>query len=368
MICSQCLLSDDIECVELNDIGVCNYCTRYDHSKVKLLASHADLEDILIGIKKRNRRKQYDVIAGISGGVDSCYVLYQAVKKLGLRVLALHIDTGWNSEVATRNIKRAVSILGVDLHTHVVFWPSMRNVQRAFFKAGVVNCDIPQDHMFKVVQADVCKKFGINDFVSGRHFLTDGMMPASWVFNNSDGWHIRSICKSMGEEMLGYKTSNLITSKIKKKALLFRDHRLLEYEHYNRETAKELLTKELDWTDYHGKHFESVYTEYYQSYYLYERFNIDKRVPHFSGQIKNGEIRRNIAKQKLCEKPYSPERIRDIEPFFISKLGFSKFEWEKIMKQATQKHEFYGNQVALSNRLSKLRRAIYDLGNNGLFR
>ena len=358
MICSQCLLSDDIKCVELDDNGVCNYCTRYDYYKEKLLASHVDLEDILFEIKKRNKRKEYDVIVGISGGVDSCYVLYQAVKKYGLRVLALHIDTGWNSEIATRNIKRAVSILGVDLYTQVVYWPSMRNVQRAFFKAGLPNCDIPQDHMFKVVQSDICEKFGINDFVSGRHFLTDGMMPASWVFNNSDGFHIKSVCKSMGEEMLGYKTSNLIISKIKKSVLGFRDYRLLEYEHYNRELAKELITRELDWTDYHGKHYESIFTEFFQSYYLYERFKIDKRIAHFSGQIKNGEISRNSSKQKLYDKPYSPERIRDIEPFFISKLGFSKFEWEKIMMQDTQEHEYYGNQVSLFNGLRKLRRAI----------
>ena len=358
MQCKNCLLTDDIECVTIDSEGICNYCIRYDYNRSIIEKSKFRIDETVDKIRKKNANKKYDAIVGISGGVDSCYTLLLAVKRYGLRVLALHIDTGWNSEIATRNIKNATKLLGVDLYTYVVFWPSIRSVQRAFFKSGVVNCDIPQDHLFKIVQKEMCKKFDVNEFISGRHFLTDGMMPTSWVFNNSDGYHIKSICKAMKEEMYGYKTSSALISKVWNRFSSFKDIRLLQYIDYSRDLAKKQLKDELNWADYIGKHYESVFTEYYQSYFLFEKFGIDKRIAHLSGQIKNNEITQDTANAMISEMPYSETRILDIEPFFIAKLGFSKLEWESIMASPSKSHESYPNQTSTLKLIQKIMRTI----------
>lgn len=361
-VCKRCVLDQSDPNIEFNEQGICNYCQKYDRELrlVKKSCTPDELEKNIDLIKREGVGKDYDAIVGLSGGVDSTYVLYMAVKVYGLRVLALHVDAGWNSEIAVRNIHRAVDELDVDLHTHVIDWEMMRDVQAAFFRASVVNCDIPQDHCFKAVQFKVAKKLGIRFFVSGRNVATDAMMPPRWVWSNDDGYHLKKIHKKYGKRKLrGFPLYSAIYGNLFIPHLSrYTDVRLLDYIDYKRIEAKKLVTSELDWTDYGGKHYESVFTEFYQGYYLPRKFGFDKRKAHLSGLINNGEISRDEALHELSHPPLPLEREKELKAYVLKKLGFSASEWEEIMSMEEVPHTSYPNRIWLVEHLKTFGRSV----------
>lgn len=364
-VCSRCVLDESDPNIVFDAAGVCNYCKQYDVSASRLLTrcSSKKLDQKIKLIKKEGNDKEYDAIVGVSGGVDSSYVLYKAVKEYGLRVLALHVDAGWNSEIAVRNIHRAVEKLDVDLYTHVVDWNAMRDVQAAFFRASVVNCDIPQDHSFKAIQYQVAKKFGIRHFISGRNTATDSMMPSRWVWSNDDGYHIRNIHKRFGRSKIDdyplYSAwyGNVYVPYFAK----YEDFRILDFSNYKRLEAKNIISKELDWSDYGGKHYESIFTEFYQGYYLPEKFGFDKRKAHLSGLINNGEITRDQALRELSDEPLSPKRVKELKRYVLKKLSFSEGEWDQVMDEKEISHTEYPNQVVMIDNLKNMYRSIRDI-------
>jgi len=368
-VCSRCVLDESAPEISFNADGVCNYCIRYDNamSVVKRKFTASGLRQQIDKIKKEGVGKDYDAIVGVSGGVDSTYVLYQAVKVHGLRVLALHVDAGWNSEIAVRNIHRAVEKLGVDLHTHVIDWSVMKDVQASFFKASVVNCDIPQDHCFKAIQYKTAKQFGIRHFVSGRNTATDYMMPTSWVWSNDDGYHIKKIHSKFGKLGLGgFPLFSAWYSTVFVPYFgSYQDLKILNYTDYKRLEAKQTVSRELGWSDYGGKHYESVFTEFYQGYYLPEKFGFDKRKAHLSGLVNNGEITRESAMSELESPPLSEERISELKTFVLKKLGFSEVEWQQVMNKKEVPHTSFPNRVVfiewLKGYLRNIRSSIQRL-------
>ena len=150
-ICTRCIMDTSDPLIRFDENGVCNHCHRYDQNVqsfgYKGKRTDAGREKLIDEIKEYGKGKEYDCILGISGGVDSAYLAFLA-HKYQLRVLAVHVDAGWNSEIAVSNIQKMCKALNMDLHTIVIDWPAMKELQRAYMFSGLPNLDIPQDHVF----------------------------------------------------------------------------------------------------------------------------------------------------------------------------------------------------------------------------
>lgn len=306
-------------------------------------------------IKESGRGKPYDCVIGISGGVDSTYLTLQAVKH-GLRPLVVHFDSGWNSELAVSNISNLVNRLNLDLFTDVVDWREMRDLQLSFFKASVANCDIPTDHAFARVAFEQAQKYNIKYILSGGNLASESILPGSWGYTAHDARHLKAIQKRFGSvplktyPLLGmmkrygwYQTVNGIKSV-----------RPLDYMPYRYEDAKKVITEELGWRDYGGKHYESVFTRYFQGYYLPHKFGFDKRKAHYSSLILSGQMTREEALAKLERPPYD-ESLRTQDHLFIAKkLNVSVEELEQIFNAPPVDHLEYPNEKWFWDLLRKL--------------
>ena len=271
-ICTRCIMDTTDASITFDRQGVCNHCHYYD-ALVGAMPPPAEreqqLQALVETIKRAGRGKDYDCIIGMSGGVDSSYMAYLA-RSLELRPLAVHVDAGWNSELAVSNIEKVVKTLDIDLLTFVVDWKEMQDLQAAFLKSGVANQDIPQDHAFTAGVYRTASKHGIRYVLSGGNFSTEGILPKSWGYNALDLRHLKAIHKRYGKRRLSrYPTINFFQYYVYYPLIRgIKSLRLLNYIDYNKADAMEVLTQKLGWRYYGGKHFESRYTKFFQSYYL----------------------------------------------------------------------------------------------------
>lgn len=203
-ICTRCIMDTTDPNISFNTDGVCNHCLQYDKD-YELYGYHEGisekkLKDIVDKIKKEEKDKEYDCILGISGGVDSSYLAYLA-HKLGLRVLAVHVDAGWNSEIAVHNISKLCKKLNMDLHTIVIDWPTMKELQRAYMFSGLPNLDVPQDHAFVAAVYEYAKKYNIKYMLNGNNLATEGILPKAWGYSYIDYRSIKGVYKKHGRGM-----------------------------------------------------------------------------------------------------------------------------------------------------------------------
>lgn len=325
------------------------------------------LDALVAKIKKSGKGKPYDCILGVSGGVDSTYLALQAVK-LGLRPLAVHFDSGWNSELAVSNIQNVVDKLGLDLFTDVVDWREMRDLQLSFFKASVPNCDIPTDHAFSSVAYQQAAKYRIKYILSGHNLASESILPQSWGYSASDAYHVKAIQRKFGKVKLKtYPTLGLFQRYLWYQTIRgIKSAKPLDYMPYVYTDAKAVIAKELEWRDYGGKHYESVFTRYFQGYYLPTKFGFDKRKAHLSSLILSHQTTRPEALAQL-EKPTYDPKLRDEDHAYIAKkLGITTTQLEEIYARPPVAHLDYPNakwlwdlalQVSrLPGRLTKRRR------------
>lgn len=312
--------------------GVCNHCKHaqallgevYDKRKAFNITRWAD------EVKKAGRGKEYDCVTGISGGVDSSYVLY-LLKSLGLRVLAVHIDNGWDTELAVQNIRVVLEKLDIDLYTYVLNWQEFRDLQLAFLKASTPDSEIPTDHLISPVLSLVAHNYNIKYVILGNNDATESILPSKWSHGHFDWKYIKSIHKKYGTIPL--KTYVHFTQL---SYLYFQQKikwvNILDYIDYNKSEVKKFMIDNFGWRDYSGKHYESFYTKFYQAYILPTKFGYDKRKAHLSNLIVNGEITREEALQQLKQPLYDEdELIRDKE-YFCEKMQITADEFEQIMK------------------------------------
>lgn len=347
-ICTRCVMDTSDPAISFDEQGVCNHC-RWARGALAALphgaAAEEQLANLIVDIKARGRGQSYDCIVGLSGGVDSTYIVYCA-KKLGLRCLAVHFDSGWNSELAVKNIEQTVKTLGVDLYTFVCNWDEMRDLQLSFFKASVPNCDIPQDHAIVAALNKVAVKHGIKTILTGNNIASESILPVSWVYNHLDLYHIEAVQRRFGRLKLrdyprqGYFRRFFYYPMIRG----IRSVKFLNLIIFNKTMAMETLQKELGWRYYGGKHYESVFTRYFQGQYLPIKFGYDKRRAHLSSLIVSGEITRGTALEELKTNTYlnSQMAIED-HRFVAKKLGLSESEFTQIINQPTMKHLDYPN-------------------------
>jgi N-acetyl sugar amidotransferase len=316
------------------------------------------LEQLVEKIKKDGKGKPYDCIMGLSGGVDSSYVAYLC-KQYNLRPLAVHFDNGWNSELAVKNIESMVNKCGFDLYTLVVDWEEFRDIQLSYLKASVVDIEVPTDHAITTVLMRLALKHKIKYSLSGSNVNTEFIMPKSWIFNKSDHINLLDIHKQFGTKPI--KTYPLNDTMLKKRYTWagIQSLNILNYVDYHKQNAKDIITKELGWRDYGGKHYESLFTKFYQAHILPEKFSIDKRKPHLTNMIFSGEISKAEAVEELQTPLYAPEVFQLEKEFFLKKLGLSAAEWEAIMKKPAKSHYDFATERPLDERYKILKPAKY---------
>ncbi len=347
-VCVRCVMDVSDPDITFDENGVCNHCRQFDlvYKPVLERANSSEgparLATLVEGIKAQGAGKDYDCIIGISGGVDSTYVAWK-VKELGLRPLAVHFDSGWNSELAVANIENLVKRLGFDLHTFVVDWEEMADLQLAFFKASLANCDIPTDHGFLAVLYHTAAKYGVKTFIGGGNIATESILPQAWGYNAGDRRHLRAVHRRFGQVPLKtYPTLSFFDRYFWFPAIKgFREVRLLNYLPYDKNAAKELITRELGWRDYGGKHYESIFTRFFQAYYLPQKFGFDKRKAHFSSLIVSGQMSREEALQEL-NKPTAPADLLERDREFVArKIGITTSEMDEILALPPKSYRDY---------------------------
>jgi N-acetyl sugar amidotransferase len=309
-----------------------------DQRRVQLAAKVAE-------ISKAGRGKRYDCIVGLSGGIDSSYLAWLA-RQLGLRPLAVHFDNGWNSEQAISNIEQIVTRLGLDLETWVMDWDEFRDLQRAYFKASVLDLEVPTDHMILGALYKTAARHGIRHVLSGTNYATEWLLPAAWNYHKFDLTNLKSIHRAYGERPL----RRLPALGAFQQAWYAKTHgittaALLDLADYRYGAAKALLQNEMGWRDYGGKHHESVFTRFYQGYLLPRKFGIDKRKAHLSNLILVGETTRDAALKDLQNPPYDEHMQAQDKTYVAKKLGFSAAEFEQVLTQPNRQHAEFGTDA-----------------------
>lgn len=359
-ICVQCIMDTSDPQIYFDEQGVCNHCLKFKENAKKYWfpnqIGQKKLEALISQIKLSGKNHSYDVIIGLSGGVDSSYLCYWAVKEVGLRVLAVHVDAGWNSELAVSNIEKIVKLLEIDLVTQVVDWEEMRDLQLAFFKAGVANQDIPQDHAFLAGVYAAALKNNIRYILNGSNLATESILPIAWGHSSTDLDHIKGIHKKFGTKPLvrfpkvTFFQHYVSIPYIKKIRVI----KPLNYMDYNKTQAIEVLEKKLGWRYYGGKHYESRFTKFFQSYWLPEKFGYDKRRAHLSSLIVSQQLSREAALSELTKPTYNLNELQEDKILIAKKLGISIEEFNNLMQQPNKHYTDYPNDQWKVDCLNKL--------------
>ena len=346
-VCAKCVLdTHDVPDLKLDQAGICQYCRRFETDYLNNPLSESEkvrlLDEMKDTIRKAGKGKKYDCILGLSGGVDSSYMAYLA-KDWGLRPLIVHFDNGWNSELAVKNIESIISYTGFDLYTHVVNWDEFRSLQLAYIKSGVLDWEVPTDHGFMGALFRAAKKEGIKHILTGSNHQTEGILPKSMSSNKDDSINILDIARKFGAQ--SFKTYPFI-GPLKHiyytEIYGFERHAPLNWIDYHKDRAKETIIREMGWRDYGGKHYESVFTRFYQGYVLPVKYGIDKRKAHFASLINSGQMTREEALEVLKTDPYGNEDLKwqDFE-FVAKKLGMSQDELHAILAEKPVPHQQY---------------------------
>jgi N-acetyl sugar amidotransferase len=365
-ICNRCIMDtrNDPD-ITFDHDGHCNHCS----TALKRLATEIPpLDDrpaafarVIEMIRRDGRGKPYDCVVGISGGVDSTYVLY-LVKKAGLRPLAIHFDNGWNSELAVDNIKEALDRLDVELHTHVVDWDEFRDLQLAYLKASVKNTEAPTDHGHIAFAFRTAAAMNLRYIVSGNNLVTEAILPESYGYLHEDLRNLKSIHRRFGTRPLKtFPTMGLARRFHYKWVKRIRKIRILNCVDYDKAAVKRLLAAELGWRDYGGKHYESVWTRFHQGHYLVAKFGLDKRRAHFSTLIVSGQMTRDAALKEIESPPYDPALLQQDITYIKKKFGLSDAGFQAIMCAPPVDARSYPNNDQIFRCFMRLRTRLHDL-------
>ena len=359
-ICSRCIIDNQTYPeIEFDSQGVCNVCHTYDD-----MAEAFRVEQEVLGkeylsshiaiMKEQGKNQEYDCLLGISGGVDSSYMAI-LVKEWGLRPLALHIDNGWNTELAVSNIEKLVKQLDIDLITYVVNWEELRDLELSYMKASVVDIDIPNEMSSQAMLYQVAARHNLKYLITGHNFSSEGWLPPSFSHYKYDTLNLRDIHKKFGKVKLKtYPTIGFFRTLYYSRFKKIRYFSPLNYIHYDKEAAKKILIDRFGWRDYGGKHFENTYTRFYQSYILPEKFHLDKRRSHLSSLICSGQLKREEALDMIKQPPYAdPELLRYDKEYFIKKLRITDKEFEDYIAAPPIKHTDYKSYMNIHKFLRK---------------
>jgi N-acetyl sugar amidotransferase len=367
-ICRRCIMDTSDPMITFDRDGNCSNCNSAIALAPKIWFPDGNgertLKTIADKIKKEGRKQEYDCIIGLSGGIDSSYLTYLTKVKFGLRPLVVHVDCGWNSELAVKNIENITRNLDIELHTFVVNWEEMKDLHRSFFKASLPDQDIPQDHAIFASLYNFAAKNNVRYAFNGLNYTTEIILPSSWGYQAMDLRHLKSVHKQFGERPLkDYPTINFFDryfyyNFIRRMKILSP----LNYFNYRKDEAIDLLSKDLGWKYYGGKHHESRFTKFFQSYYLPHKFGIDKRRAHLSSLIISGQMTRDEALKAMEQNPFTESEINDDLEYVAKKLDWTTQEFRDIIEMPPRKHSEFANNdflFSLGMRTKRMLRKIF---------
>ena len=364
-ICRNCVMDTTDSKITFDEKGVCDHCNTF-YSKI-LPNWHTDergdkaLNDIIKKIKSQGKGKDFDCIMGMSGGIDSSYLLYVMKEKYGLRPLVFHVDAGWNSQIAVNNIQRLIDGLELDLYTEVINWEEIKDLQLAFFKSGVPHIDVPQDHAFFATMYKFASKHKIKYILTGGNYSTECVRnPLEWMYYQSDSIQLRDIYKKHGTGKLkDYPITNILWHKVYlpyvKKIKLIRP---LDFIPYNKDDAMQLLVDKFGYQKYPQKHFESRFTRFYESFWLPKKFGYDTRKVQYSSLILTNQMTRKEALEKLKSPAYNSETIHQDFEYVATKLGISVEELQSYMDAPNKSYRDYKSQETIYSIGAKVMRML----------
>ena len=364
-ICINCVMDTSDTKIKFDQNGFCDYCSGF-YKRIKPIwnpgpVGQAELRPTIEKMKALGAGKDYDCIIGMSGGVDSSYLVHLAVKELGLRPLVFHVDAGWNSQTAVNNIECIIEKLNLDLFTEVIEWDEMRDLQLAFFKASVSHVDTPQDHVFFATMYNYAIENNIKYILTGANYSTESVKnPLEWHYHASDLLQLKDIHKRFGTRPLkSFPTSNILKHKIYYS--IFRGLKVVKPLNafpYIKEEAKALLEREYGWQPYAQKHFESRFTRFYEGYWAPTKFGHDKRRVQFSSLILSEQLTREEALAELQKLPYDLETIHDDIEYVARKLCITSEELMALHQLPNKCYRDYKNQMAVFEVGTKVLSAI----------
>lgn len=371
-ICTKTIMDTSDPDIVFDENGVSNHVQLYNDAKYHLLIPEdkreEELAKLVSKIKSDTKDSEYDCIIGLSGGVDSSYVAYQ-VKKLGLNPLAIHLDNGWNSELAVKNIEQIVKKLDIDLYTYVINWQEFKELQLSFMKASVVDIEMLTDNAISVILNDLAKKFNIKYYLVGTNVTSEAIMPQAWLYNiKYDTLNIKTIYKKFGRrkkidsfpmfDFISFFIRRYISGSRRFSKLDFLSKikyvSLLNYIQYDKEVAADFLVKEIGYTKYAGKHYESNFTKFYQAYILPKKFGIDKRRAFLSCLILSGQLTRDEALTEIEKPLYNQIELEEDIEYVCKKFKLTREEFNDIMNSPPKSHYDYLSYDGLHHKIMKL--------------
>lgn len=362
-VCQRCVMDTSDPQITFDANGTCNHCIDFDtvtrQNWFPNDEGRARWATIVDQIKAAGHGREYNCILGLSGGVDSSYLAIK-VHEWGLRPLVVHVDAGWNSELAVANIESLVKHCNYDLHTHVVDWEEMRDLHLAYLRAGIANQDVPQDHIFFASLYHFATGNGIRYILSGGNLATEGIFPRAWHGSAMDAINLKAIHRRYGERPLRhYKTISFFEYYIwypfvKK----MRTIRPLNYMPYDKAAALEELKQTVGYKPYARKHGESQFTKVFQNYYLPEKFGYDKRRPHLSSLIVSGQMTRDEALAKLDEPLYDANELEIDIAYLCKKLRVSRAQFDELMQAPVHQHDDFPTWGARYRQLKRVQSAL----------
>ena len=364
-ICTNCVMDTTDSNIIFDEKGVCDHCNTFFTDIAPNWNPNgkgwSEISKLSNKIKKDGKGKEFDCIIGMSGGIDSSYLVYLAKEKLGLRPLVFHVDAGWNSQQAVHNIERIVDKLDLDLYTEVINWEEMKDLQLSFIKSGVSHIDSPQDHAFFATMYKFASKNNIKYILTGGNYSTECIRnPLEWMYYQSDARQLKAIQKRYGTIKLdNFPITNILWHKfylpyVKKIKLI----RPLDFMPYFKEEATQFLVDNLDYQSYAQKHFESRFTKFYEGYWLPKKFGFDTRKVQFSSLILTGQMTREDAIGKLQKPAFDDQMVENDFEYIATKLGISVDDLQTYFKAPNKKYTDYSNQMWLYNIGARIMRAL----------
>lgn len=346
-VCKRCIINASVPNTTFDANGYCNYCTAFLDHAGHIIHNDSWKEELDTFVARvKNKNKPYDCIVGVSGGVDSSWALLQAVK-LGLRPLAVHLDNGWNSELSQSNIENLVRGLGVDLYTYVIDWEEYRSLMQAFFDADVIDVELLYDNAMLGTLYTQAAKLGLRYMLTGANKVTEGiLLPESWNWNKFDKKNITALAKEFGNVKLKTFPSlgtNEWSWYYYVKLIQFCP--FLDYLPYNRVEAIEVLQRDFNFKPYPYKHYESLFTRFYQGYILPTKFGVDKRIIHLATLVASGQMLREDALKAMENSPYPSRQMleEDIE-YFLKKMNWTQKMLDDYLSRPERKHDDFPSE------------------------
>lgn len=344
-VCKRCVMDTSAGDIKFDDSGYCNYCATFMYQiSIEKQFSSDDrqfrLKTLVDKVRRQGDGKEYDCIVGVSGGIDSSWALLKAVE-LGLRPLAVHMDNGWDSELAQNNIANLVGMLEVDLYTYVIEWEEYRSLMEAFLAADVIDVELLYDNAMLAVNYQQARKYRLKSILSGSNQATEGMrIPSSWNWNKRDSKNIKGIAKVMRNvQIMSFPAISNIQYYSDRLIKRIEWIPLLDYLDYGRASAVQELEQKVNFRAYPYKHYESIFTRFYQGYLLPVKFGVDKRRLHLATLVISGELSRDEALADLEKNSY-PD-LRELESdrrYFLKKMKWSEEMLESYLSRPPRDH------------------------------